>query len=580
MGWLALRRGVGSGGGGCRVCGITWSLGAVGLGWRLVVLGLLGAGMPTLDWIGKKAVVNHHREVPYHVLRCDTELSVGEPGSGNLLVQGDNLIALKALLPYYAGKVKCIYIDPPYNTGQDEANGSGWVYSDRVDSEEIRRWFANSVGKEGEDLSRHDKWLCMMYPRVQLLREFLTDDGVIAVSIDDIELHRLRLLMDELFGQTCFLGQIAWKTRNTDNRVKSRLSTDHEYIVVYGRTPASAIYGRVIDRSNFKNPDNDPRGRYVTDPLAGKATRERRPNLHYTIVNPDTGDVYPPDPSRGWITDEAGYTRLLEAKKIWWPPDPATGKPRKKRFLSETNERMPASTFWADIKGQSGADELDQIMGERVFPFPKPLELMERVIDHLAGSDDIVLDSFGGSGTTAHAVLAKNKADGGNRRFILVEMDDRICTTITAERVKRVVEGYTSSKTEDVEGLGGGFRFCRLGPPLLDADGHVAGDIKFDDLARHTWFCETGEPWPRKGNGRRNPLLGVHKDTAIYLLFNGVLGDRSVNGGNVLTTKVLASLPEHKGPKVIYGEASRLGSERLKREGIVFKQIPYEVKGA
>ncbi len=336
--------------------------------------------MPTLEWIGKKAVVNHHREVPYRMLKCDAALSVGEPGSGNLLVQGDNLQALKALLPYYAGQVKCIYIDPPYNTGNEN-----WVYNDNVNAPEIKRWLGQVVGREAEDLSRHDKWLCMMYPRLALLREFLNEDGVLLVSLDDTEVGHLRLILDEIFGEASFIGSFVWNTRNTDNRVKTNLSPDHEYIVAYGRSSEVSILGRRIDRSDFKNPDSDPRGPYVTDPLTGKATAAERPNLHsYAMQRPGTSNVWEPDPAKGWITDEAGYRELLRDDRIWWPPNPATGKPRKKRFLSETQERMPASSFWTEFRAQSGAKEVGDILGERVFAFPKPLALVQKVIDHCA----------------------------------------------------------------------------------------------------------------------------------------------------------------------------------------------------
>ena len=527
--------------------------------------------MPTLDWIGKKAVLNHHREVPYRLLKGDETLSVGDPGSGNLLVQGDNLLALKALLPYYAGRVNCVYIDPPYNTGNED-----WVYNDNVNSPEILAWLGRVVGGEAEDLSRHDKWLCMMYPRLSLLREILADDGVLLCSIDENELHPLKLLLDELFGRAACVGTICWKMRNTDNRVKTRLSTDHEYVLVYSK--GAPLTGRVIDRSDFKNPDDDPRGPYVTDPLTGKATAQDRPNLHYQVENPATGDVYDPDPARGWITDEAGFKVLLSENRVWWPANPKKGKPRKKRFLSETSERMPISSFWTDIRGQTGADELDQILGERLFAFPKSLELICRLLDVACPKDSIILDSFAGSGTTGHAVMALNRADEGARRFILVEMDPEIAENVTLKRLRGVVEGHVDLAGNAVDPLGGGFRYCALGQPLFDEHGHVCREVKFGDLARHVFFTETGEPLPKATNGKKSPLLGVCRGTAYYLLFNGIMGDKRPDGGNVLTGRLLSDLPAHDGPKVIYGEGCRLGSARLKRERIIFKQIPYGIK--
>jgi DNA modification methylase len=535
--------------------------------------------MPVLNWIGKPAVVKHHRDVPYRLLEPVPELSCGPADSGNLIVQGDNLHALKALLPRYAGQVKCIYIDPPYNTGNE-----GWVYNDNVNSPEIKRWLDDVVGKEGEDLSRHDKWLCMMYPRLVLLRQFLRDDGVILVSLDDIEAGHFRLLMDEIFGIGNRIATIVWNTRNTDNRIKTYLSPDHEHIFVYGKTDAARIEGRVIDRSDFRNQDSDPRGPYVTDPLKGKATASERPNLHeYSMEQPGTTHIWKPDPAKGWITDRTGYERLLREDRIWWPPNPATGWPRKKRFLSETQERMPASSFWPEFKTQSGARELDEILDERVFAFPKPISLMQRIVSYCVPPKSIILDSFAGTGTTAHAVLKQNAEDGGNRRFILVEMDESIARDVTAERVKRVAQGYTNSKGEKVEGLGGGFQFCKIGKALFDPRGHIDKDVRFAELANFVWFMETGMGLPPGRASKRkadtsSPLLGVHEGRAVYLLYNGILKDRSIDGGNTLTTPLLEQLPPHDGPRVIYAARCAIGEERLRKLGIRFKHLPYDLR--
>ncbi len=528
--------------------------------------------MPTLNWIGKEAVVRHHKEVPFRLLEPDEKVGAGGTANGgDLIVQGDNLDALKALLPRYAGQVKCIYIDPPYNTGNE-----GWAYNDNVNSPEIRRWLGQVVGKEGETLDRHDRWLCMMYPRLVLLRQFLTENGVILVSLDDIESGHSRLLLDEVFGFKNRIATIVWNTRNTDNRIKTYLSPDHEYIFVYGKSEATRIQGRVIDRSDFKNPDNDPRGPYVTDPLKGKATASERPNLHdYSMQQPNTTNVWRPDPAKGWITDRAGYERLLKEDRIWWPPNPATGWPRKKRFLSETQERMPASSFWSEFKTQSGARELDDILNERVFAFPKPLSLIQRIVSYCAPPDSIVLDSFAGTGTTAHAVMRQNAEDGGKRRFILVEMDDNIARNVTAERVRRVAEGYTNAKGQAVAGLGGGFQFCRLSKePLFDASGQIRADVSFAQLAEFVWFAETGTGFTGTAD---SPLLGIHEGRAIYLLYNGILKDKSVAGGNVLTGPVFDLLPRHAGPKTIYAAANRMGA-RAAREGVTFKQTPYALE--
>ena len=555
--------------------------------------------MPTLNWIGKDAVVKHHNDVPYRLLEPVPALSLaavpspaavlppppagegrggGEPAidpyQGNLIVQGDNLQALKALLPHYGGKVKCIYIDPPYNTGNE-----GWAYNDNVNSPEIRRWLGEVVGKEGDTLDRHDRWLCMMYPRLMLLKKFLSDDGVILVSLDDIEIGNLRILMDEIFGFNNRIATIVWNTRNTDNRIQTNLSPDHEYILVYGKTASAKIEGRVIDRSNFTNPDNDPRGPYVTDPLKGKATATERPNLHdYAMEEPGTSNLWRPDPAKGWITNKAGYEELLKQSKIWWPPNPKTGWPRKKRFLSETQERMPASSFWTEFKTQSGARELDDVLDERVFSFPKPTTLVQRIVSYCVPPDSFILDSFAGSGTTAHAVLKQNAEDGGNRRFILVEIDEGIARDVTAERVRRVAKGYTNAKGQAVEGLGGSFHFCKLGQQLFDARGHIDPNVRFGDLARFVWFQETGQPLSPPGRKGWSPLLGVHRGRAVYLLYNGILKDRAIDGGNVLTSPLLAELPAHDGPRVVYGARCVIGADRLRRLDIAFKQLPYDLR--
>ncbi len=274
--------------------------------------------MTELNFKGKEFVYNHHLAVPYRPLVPDGTKGVGPVAlDGNLIIHGDNLDALKALLPTHAGKIDCIYIDPPYNTGNE-----GWCYNDNVNSPVIKEWLAsNPVGIE--DGLRHDKWCGMMWPRLRLLGELLSSSGTIAISIDDNEAYRLRAIMDDVFGAEHFIGNVCWKTRNTDNRVKTKLSIDHEYVLIYSR--GAGLSGRIINRDDFSNPDSDARGPYVTDPLTGKATAKARRNLHYIIRNPETKDEYEPDPARGWITDEDGFKALLKDKRIWWPPNPLTG---------------------------------------------------------------------------------------------------------------------------------------------------------------------------------------------------------------------------------------------------------------
>ena len=537
--------------------------------------------MPTLDWIGKKAVLNHHREVPYHLLRCDRNLSAGEPDSENLLVQGDNLIALKALLPYYAGKVKCIYIDPPYNTGNEN-----WVYNDAVNSPEIRSWLGKVVGAEAEDLSRHDKWLCMTYPRLELLRDFLTEDGAIFASIDDNEVHPLRMLMDAAFGRQNFVASVIWQKRTSpDGRL--HLGPAHDFIIVYARNLAKLkpTLNRVPlsgERTrSYKNPDNDPRGVWASVDLTGQ-TGHATPDQFYEILTPAGIKIRPPA-GRCWGLAERTLLGLIADNRVWFGKN-GKSRPRLKKFLSES-EGTTAWTWWPHAEvghNQEATKELNEIMNSAdVFDNPKPVRLIRRILEIATDKDSLVLDSFAGSGTTGHAVLDLNKADGGNRRFILVEMDENICRNVAAQRLTRVINGYTNRKAEgklvEIQGLGGGFRFCTLSEPLFDESGNIREAVAFPDLASHVFFVETGAPIPKRVTAK-SPLLGTHNGAAVYLLYNGILGDKAPRGGNVLTREVLAELPPHDGPKVVYGTGCLLSPQRLKREDVTFRQIPYEVK--
>ena len=537
--------------------------------------------MPTLDWIGKKAVINHHRQVPYRLLKCDPNLSAGDPESGNLLVQGDNLLALKALLPYYAGKVKCIYIDPPYNTGNEK-----WIYNDAVNSPEMQRWLGKVVGAEAEDLSRHDKWLCMMYPRLSLLKDFLTQDGAIFVSIDDVELHNLRSVMDEVFGPRNFVAILAWQKRVSPANDAQYFSSDHEYVVVYARSKTDWHPHR-LKRSagqlrNYRNPDNDPRGPWNSVTYTCNKSIEERPNLYHGVMNPNTGETIFPRKTAVWKYDAETHQEHVRRNQLYWGSTGRARMPRLKAFLSEMRDVVPRSVLLYNEYGhtQEARTELLEIIAEAPFTTPKPVRLLRRILEIGSDSSSLILDSFTGSGTTGHAVLAMNKDDGGHRRFILVEMDEAICRSITAQRLKHAVEGYTAGTTSDkapVEGLGGGFRYCTLGEPLFDETGNIREHVKFPELAAHVFFTETGSPIPKQASGK-TPFLDIYEGKAVYLLFNGVMGDKSVRGGNVLTNEILRRLPPHKGTKVVYGEGCRLGAARLKREGIVFRQIPYEVK--
>lgn len=535
--------------------------------------------MASLQWIGKQAVVGHHRDVPYHLLKGDPALSVGQEGgvgSGNLLVQGDNLVALKALLPYYAGKVKCIYIDPPYNTGNE-----GWVYNDNVNSPEIRQWLGKVVGKEGETLDRHDRWLCMMYPRLALLREFLTEDGVICVSIDDEEVANLKLLMDELFSRRNFIAHVVWQKRYVSNVTAKFLSDMHDHILMYGKAAENVVVGRIArsaqQESDFKSHDDDPRGPWRAQDLSASKPYQAG---QFTIKGP-TGLSFQPPPGRYWRCSEEQYKKWLADDRITFGKA-KTGRPMLKAFLSEVQSGLTPNTWWShDFAGHNKEATLelkDLFGGESPFDTPKPVKLLSRILQLFAPGNSLVLDSFAGSGTTAHAVLNENAADGGARRFILVEQEASIAEKITAPRVSRVLSHTEDALTAPRDEAAPGFRYVKLGEPLFNERGQVRAEVRFADLAAHVFFTETGEPLPRKVNGKKSPLIGVCRGTAYYLLFNGVLGDKRPDGGNVLTGEVLAELPAHDGPRVVFGEACKLSAARLGREGVTFRQIPYQIK--
>jgi adenine-specific DNA-methyltransferase len=534
--------------------------------------------MPTLNWIGKEAVVNHHQQVPFHLLKDVPELACGEPGDGNLIVQGDNLVALKALLPYYAGQVKCIYIDPPYNTGNE-----GWAYNDNVNSPLIREWLGKVVGKEGETLDRHDRWLCMVYPRLVLLKQFLREDGAIFVSIDDNEVASLRLLIDEVFGAGNFAATFIWEKRTTrENR--RVFSFSHDYIICYARNLSAFEMTRgelplsqeVKDR--HKNPDGDPRGAWQSVAVTAQAGHGTASQF-YQIVTPGGRRIDPPT-GNCWRYTEQRLQELMADNRIYFGPS-GNNVPRLKKFLGEVDRGLTPHTLWkaSEVGTTDSATKtmLEVMDKDATFETPKSVDLIQRILQIATDKDSLILDSFAGSGTTGHAVLKQNAEDGGSRKFILVEMDENIARNVTSERVRRVAQGYTNAKGEQVEGLGGGFRFCELGEPLFDEGGKIRETVRFADLARHVYFTETGEPLPRE-RVTKSPFIGACRGVGIYLLYNGILGDKSAQGGNVLTRAVLALLPPFEGQKVIYCAGCLLGRDRLQAERIIVRQTPYEIK--
>lgn len=525
--------------------------------------------MPTLDWIGKKAVVKHHKDVPYRLLEPVAELSHGDQGSGNLIVQGDNLHALKALLPRYAGKVKCIYIDPPYNTGNE-----GWVYNDNVNSPEIKQWLGEVVGKEAEDLSRHDKWLCMMYPRL-LLREFLSEDGVIFSSIDGNAHCYLRFLLDEIFGEECHKNTIAVRrgVKNVQAQFEdlSALAVGHEYILMYSKKRTTRLPKLMLEHRAEKPGKWDTFWR-GTD----------RPTMRYKLFDhlPEKGQ-WRWEMNRATIAKK-NYEYFLEniqneMSLDEWFIDNLTANNLKLDFVRK-NDEGSIQYYVPPSSGKILSDNWMDILlsgTETNFDTEKSIKIIERIISWVTKEGDIVLDSFSGSGTTAHAVMSVSKKEDCRRTIIAIEMMKNICNDILIPRLKNAVKGYTKGKKK-VAPLGGGFQVLTLAhEPLFNPDGQIRHDVTFSQLAEFVWFTETGSGFTGTAN---SPLLGTYQGRAIYLLYNGILKDRSIDGGNVLTTPVLDLLPASDDPKVIYAAACRLGNARLNKLGIQFKQTPYALE--
>lgn len=508
--------------------------------------------MPTLDWLDREQAMRRADEMPYRLLEHVS--SHGDPTAGNLLIQGDNLETLKALLPLYRGRVKCIYIDPPYNT--------------------------KSAFEHYDDNLEHSQWLSMMYPRLLLLRELLSEDGSIWVSIDDNEGHYLKVLMDEIFGRENFVANVVWEKVYTPKSNGRGLSADHDHILVFGRSPQWLESGwNLIPRSEeqasrFKNTDNDPDGPWRTYPLDVRTEDgARREKYRYEVILP-SGRTVRPAAGRHWALPKDEFGRQRAAGQIYFGKD-GDSLPTKKVYLKNAREGVLARTWWTykEVGGnQDAKHEVLALFGDSGFITPKPEGLLRRILTIATNEGDLVLDSVLGSGTTA-AVAHKM-----NRRYIGVEMGEHALTHCLP-RLQKVIEGEQGGISEAVGWTsGGGFNFVKLGETIFGEQGAINPKVRFATLASFIWLQET-----RFAAGQRfeSPLLGVNNGTAYYLLFNGILGDKRPDGGNVLTGTVLCMLNKrfpHRGPKVIYGESSRLGTARLEAAGITFKHIPYDVK--
>jgi adenine-specific DNA-methyltransferase len=504
--------------------------------------------MPLLHWLTRDADIHAATHAPYRLLEETPDLSHGDRNTGNMLIQGDNLDALKALLPYYAGEVKCIFIDPPYNT--------------------------KSAFEHYDDNLEHTKWLAMMYPRLELLRDFLAEDGSIWVTIDDNEAHYLKVIMDEVFGRKNFVASMVWENFYGRSNAAA-ISPAHNYILLY--SPMGQDWKNVRNllprseesASKYKNPDKNPRGSWRLGPIF--ANGERHEGLMYTITTPSGRQVSPPKGSH-WRMVESQFWQMVAEGRIVFGSK-GDNNPAVKLFLSEVQSGLVPRTWWAHTDvghTQEAKREIQTLFSnDALFDTPKPERLLQQVLQIATNPGELVLDSFLGSATTA-AVAHKM-----GRRYIGIEMGDH-AQTHCAPRLQKVIEGEQGGISEAVGWTGGGgFRFYQLGVPVFDESGHIAEGIRFAPLAAHLWFVSTGTPFSGSAD---SPFLGSHEGVGYYLLYNGILGDKRPNGGNILTGKVLASLPAHDGAKVIFGEGCRLSAERLTRENITFRQIPYEIK--
>ena len=511
--------------------------------------------MPILHWLTRDEDIRAATRVPYCLLEEVPDLSIGDTDADNMLIQGDNLDALKALLPFHAGQVKCIYIDPPYNT--------------------------RSAFEHYDDNLEHSKWLAMMWPRLEILRELLTGDGSIWVSIDDNEGHYLKVIMDEIFGRSNLISNVVWQKVYTVKNSAKYLSDMHDHIFSYARSK-SQWYPNLLPRSdkatgNYSNPDNDPRGPWTTNAVQAR-------NYYslgtYEIISP-SGRVHLPPTGTYWRISKNTFNKLNADNRIWWGQD-GDSIPRIKKFLAEAKSGVVPATWWPHSDAGTNAEakqEIRELIGNtgEIFLTPKPEKLLKQVLIIATNPGDLVLDSFLGSGTTA-AVAHKM-----GRRYIGIEMGDH-AVSHCVPRLNKVIEGEQGgiSKSVNWQG-GGGFRFYRLGPPVFDEDGQIRSDIRFPVLAAHIYFSETGHPWKGKGD---SPFLGLYDGRAYALLYNGILGDKRSGGGNVLTRATLAHIREEiakvhpgaDGPLTVYGEQSRLMPQTLEREDIIFKQTPYDVK--
>jgi adenine-specific DNA-methyltransferase len=603
--------------------------------------------MPTLEFKGKQFVYSHHLSVPFRELQVVPDKSLPVEGKqpsldDNLIIHGDNLEALKALLPTHAGKVDCIFIDPPYNTGNE-----GWCYNDNVRSPLMKEWLkksANPVDKE--DLERHDKWLCMMWPRLNLLYELLAEDGVLFVTIDDNEQHRLRDILDEIFQrEESFYGHIAWQKKYATSNDAKGFSTMFDHILVYRKSEAftrNLIARTEANDTNYRQEDD--KGVFRVSDYTCNKTAEERPNLYYPVVNPNTGDEIWPKKSRVWSYSPEEHQRHIDEGLIWWGAHGAGKVPGFKRYrhmLKGGGGTVP-STWWPhDFAGHTdeAKKELREILGDGATEFftPKPTRLLARILEIATDENSIILDSFAGSATTAHAVLEANKKDSGNRRFILVECED-YADTLTAERVRRVIKGYPYTGTlreelhrenitwstfekkqakvlehiasienlngheydkikkqikdgiltvtgerkvkETAPGIGGSFTYCTLGEPI-DIESLLTGKglPGFDALARYVFYTATGQSLEKIGKPAPDGFIGETDLFRVHLFYQPNKEWLRSNDSALNAERMAAIGQGNKSGKraIVFAVAKFMSQKELTARRIEFCQLPYAV---
>ena len=548
--------------------------------------------MPTLEFNGKHHIYTHHLTVPYRPLETDKSRSCNPTGEDdNLIIHGDNLHALKALLPRYTNRIKCIYIDPPYNTGNE-----GWVYNDNVNSPLIKQWFTENAPVDNEDLERHDKWLCMMWPRLHLLKELLAEDGIIFISIDDNEVHHLRMMMDEILGAENFLADIIWQHRYGRSNNAKLFSNQREHVVAYRKSDTVSHIRVKRDKKlneTYSNPDDDPRGSSVSSSYVNPAQKGERPNLVYSVVNPHTGESVN-HPTHAWKYSQSTHEKHVRENRLWWGIDGKLRYPRLKNFLSESEEKgiVPIDLMLADIAGTTdeGTKQLQSVFQSTALEFnnPKPTKLIAKLIEITEGAsrknDTIILDSFAGSGTTAHAVLDLNKEDGGNRKFILIECEN-YADTITAERVRRVINGVSNATDEALrEGLGGSFTYCTLGEPI-EVEAMLTGEKlpTYTALATNLLFTSAGLSVEEVTLEQKNDdgLFYSDDKNDYYLIYKPDLEYLRSNEAilNLEHAKRIQDASHENGNQkaIVYAAGNYIGQRELTKMGIAFCQLPYAI---